>query len=231
MGNIMSYLSVFLRAVEDGLSFNGRFASGFRYNFSPQLLVNNPSTGFPEFSTNTILPTHLNIMDWLTDQYPSITWHTLGDGTIWASFASGNALAYCTLTEGEFEWLRMLAGGPPALGTPVVSPVWPGLAGVTLGTPVALAGSGITVTGPLDGILLALTTIPQPRPQYNFNGTISWGKMGGVAFESDNGDTEEQQLIGFESALYAPKSMKQASFCNLRYPSGTLGTATPWTRT
>lgn len=230
MGVIMSALSTWLRFFRDSMALPARFGSYEVINFDPFSLINNPNSGVLQINPATILATHTSISAWLNDVYSGFTWHDNGDGMFWTvGFGTGgNSLLMCTLTPAEFEWFREVAEGIPPI--PIVAPVWPGLANVTLGASVALAGTGVTVAGPLDGVIVHLTSEPQPLPYYDFNGKISWGKIGAVAFEDDNGDSEEMQLLGFEDAVYVPKSMRQATFCNIRLKSGTLGTVTPWTR-
>ena len=156
MGLIMSTLSVFLRVMQDSGAIPTRLGPGFSYNVGFQQFINNPNTSFFTVSITDIQPGDASLLDFLQRTAGSLTWNQTGLGTYWADVGSGNALIQCELTEGEFEYLRMLAGGPPAKGAPVVAPVWPGLAGVTLGTPVALA-PGVTITTPMDGVLIDIT--------------------------------------------------------------------------
>lgn len=229
MGAIMAIQSAFWRIVRDSLAFDGRLSPGFNFQFDPTAWVNNGFTSWVEVSITDIQPTDADLLGFLTRTAPSLTWHQTGEGTWWADVGSGNALIQCKLTEGEFEFLRMLAGGPPAAGIPVVPPVWPGLAGVTLGTPVAIVPTSQTITGPLNGVILDLTTIPQPLPFFDLNAAQGWSKIGQLTFVDDNGDAEPQQLLSFVHGLFMPKSMTRAVSCGVKTLSGLGGTITPFT--
>lgn len=112
--------------------------------------------------------------------------------------------------------------------SPTGAPVWPGLANVLLGTPVAIA-TVLTVTEPMEGVLVTITSVPSKQGQFAFGGTVSWRNIGALAFTDDNGDEEFPQTLGFEQAIYCPKSMAQAAGLVLRASAGVTGTVTPWT--
>jgi hypothetical protein len=107
------------------------------------------------------------------------------------------------------------------------APVWPGVAGATLGGPVAL-DVGLTVSGPMHGVLVAITSVPTKQGYFTFDTMRSWRNVGALAFVDDNGDAEEWQLLGFEQALFVPKSMTNAASCIVRTSGGVVGTVTPW---
>lgn len=109
-------------------------------------------------------------------------------------------------------------------------PVWPGLAAVTLGTPVALS-TGVTITAPMDGVLVALTSWPMPPSGYDFDGNLSHVHLGALAFFSDNGDIELAQSFSFENHIVVPKTMRRAAGCYVRAKPSVSGTLTPWTIT
>lgn len=126
-----------------------------------------------------------------------------------------------SFTEGQFKTFPttgILSLGPP---------VWPGLPLVTLGSPVALA-STLTVTSPMDGVIVQLTTVPPGKPSYDYDGTFSYGAIGGIAFQDDNGSMEAQQILGFTQQIYTPRAMKQAAAVKLLCRPGISGTVTPW---
>lgn len=135
----------------------------------------------------------------------------------------------CRLTDADLQAIR---AGYAAGGTLVanVPPIWPGVAGVTLGSSVPLASS-VTLTGPLHGVLVAVTTPPSGLGLKNIGGNNYWYRLGEITFASDNGDLEPPQYLGFESALYTPKSMTEASAAYLRVMGAAAGTATPYTIT
>lgn len=108
-------------------------------------------------------------------------------------------------------------------------PVWPGAAGVNLGSPVAV-DVGVTITTDMDGVLVDLTSVPARLSAYTFGTAISYKALGGLAFVSDSGEVEPYQTLGFTSAIYTPKTMARASGVVFRSLFGVVGTITPWTR-
>jgi hypothetical protein len=127
--------------------------------------------------------------------------------------------------------LAQLVPTPPTPeGAPIVAPVWPGVAGATLGAPVALA-DGLILDGPLDGVLVHITGHPPGAGKYGFGDLDSWRYLGAVLFISDNGQAEWPTQIGPESGLITPRSMKRAASAVIRLGTGFSGTATPWTIT
>lgn len=110
------------------------------------------------------------------------------------------------------------------------APVWPGLANVTLGTPVALA-DGLHLTEAMDGVLITVTTPPSKTGLLNIGGKYFDYREGEIAFETDNGEVEPWQYLGFRNAIFTPKTMTQAAGCRLRVLAGAEGIVTPWTKT
>lgn len=123
--------------------------------------------------------------------------------------------------------LAAIAAIPTA--TPaLVPPIWPGIANVTLGTPVAIS-AGFTVAGPLDGLLIEISYVPPLTGRYLFDGVPSYTHIGQVAFVSDNGDYEYPQNLGFQNQLVTPKLMVRAQSAVVRAKQAVTGTVTPWT--
>lgn len=109
------------------------------------------------------------------------------------------------------------------------APVWPGTAGVTFGSPVALSPQ-LVLDGPMDGVVVDVTTPPGASGGYNVGGrALDYGQFR-IAFESDHGELEPWQYFGFRQALYTPKSMARAAKARFQITAGTGGTVTPWTR-
>lgn len=142
---------------------------------------------------------------------------------------STNLYWRCEVLPWQLPYLSGRAYTAAETGGHEAPPVWPGLANVTLGTPVPIATS-VTVPGPLHGILLAITLSPSWLREYQFGGTILRQNVGGVTFESDGGDFEAPQVLGFESGLYCPKTMSVADSARAWFRAGTTGTVIPWTR-
>lgn len=112
---------------------------------------------------------------------------------------------------------------------PSSSHLWPGLAGVTLGDAVALS-DGLVVTGPLNGLLFAITGTPSGAGKYVFGDVDSWQHTGGVIFCTDNGDYERAESFGLERQIVVPRTMELADSAVIRLNSGWSGTVRPWTR-
>lgn len=227
-GQILAIQAAFQRLWTDNTGWQGRFSPGFAFNFSGLGYINNPFTSFEQLSVNSILPTDATRLDWLGRVAPGYTWQDLGDGTLWAAIG-GEAEITCLITEGQFQFLRMLAGGATmAAFATSVPPVWPGLANATIGTPIALA-LGVTITQPMDGVIIEITGVPPDTGSFTFDDVISWRNVGALAFFSDNGDEELPQTLGFQSAVYAPRTMKRAAGVKVRTSKSIVGTITPWT--
>lgn len=125
------------------------------------------------------------------------------------------------------DWLIICAGGGAAVINPN-APIWPGLAGVELGSAVALA-DGLVVTGPLAGVIVTITSVPTPISYYPFGSIRSYVRAGAVMFTEDNGDSEFAQPLGPSPQIILPKSMVFAASATFRVPSGVVGTVTPFT--
>lgn len=124
----------------------------------------------------------------------------------------------------EVEWRAVIASQNGSAS----EARWPGLDNVTLGTPVALS-EGVTIAEAMDGILIALTSIPPKTGSYTFDDKESYLHMGAVAFYSDNGDYEQAQSFSFVNHILMPKSIAHPAGCVLRCKGNTVGTATPFT--
>lgn len=181
----------------------------------------------PSPSIANVRPTD-SVGSWLNREWGVYTWTQEGDGS-WV--ATDHSLPYpadwvCTLTDAE---LHLLATGavttlPGGTGT---APVWPGLANVTLGTPLALV-DGLTVPGPLHGVIVHVTAVSYPVSFYPFGSLKSFVKIGGIVFVDDNGQGELAQPLGLEQDVICPQTMAEAAHALIRLKSGTTGTITPW---
>lgn len=170
---------------------------------------------------NNVLPTDDRVT-FLNRETGETDWH-LDPLTGFPTFDTGSQTNYplvWPISEAEFDLIKF--GYPPH-----AAPVWPGIAGVTLGTPLTL-DDGITVPGPLDGVIVAITSVPVPISFYPFGTLKSYVRAGAIAFVDDNGDAEFPQPFGPENLVIVPKSMQQADHALVRLPSGVIGTVTPW---
>lgn len=108
------------------------------------------------------------------------------------------------------------------------APVWAGLDNVTIGQSVALS-DGLELTGPLDGVLVHITTAPARAGRYAFGDINSWRYVGAVVFRSDRGDYEWNHPIGLDSQVITPKTMTHAAAARFRLEGGWAGTVRPFT--
>lgn len=108
-----------------------------------------------------------------------------------------------------------------------ISPVWPGLARVTLGSPVAITPQ-MTVVGPMDGVIVEITAVTNNKPALAYDTELSYKFIGGIAFMTDNGDVEPFQPLGWTHAVYSPLRMSEAAGVVLRADPSLVGTITPW---
>jgi len=168
------------------------------------------------FGWTTIGPTGLG-----TDE---VAWKSLG--------GSGIETLWVRSTFTSLDMHQLAALTPPPVIPPIAiltAPVWPGVADVTLGTPVALADQ-LVVTAAMDGVIVSVTTPPQKLGSYHLgNATLDYG-AGRMAFETDDGQLESWQYLGFREAIYTPKTMLRASKVRFQVMGGALGTVTPWTK-
>lgn len=108
------------------------------------------------------------------------------------------------------------------------SPLWPGLSGATLSAPVALS-DGLRIAAPMDGVIVNITTPPHKTGLIVVGGAPFDYREGHVAFETDNGNLETWQYLGFRSALFTPKTMKRAAAVRFRVLAGAEGVIQYWT--
>lgn len=165
----------------------------------------------------------------LTREVPGLTWlsNVPGPGDVFAESVAETGNGYLFVyNETTFRSLVDLLYPPTnAQG----ASLWPGIANVTLGTPVAI-DVGVTVAVPMDGCIITITSVPSKQGQFNFDTAISWRNVGALSFYDDNGEQEFPQTLGFTDCVYCPQSMETASGLRLRASAGVAGTITPWTR-
>jgi len=137
----------------------------------------------------------------------------------------GNGFYLCHIP----GWLLPLASGRmySAQINRTTPPVWPGFGFATLGSPVAL-DVGLTITEPMDGVIVTITSYPARLGSYDFDGTRTLANGGRVAFFDDNGSFEFQQLFGFPQHVVCPQVMVRAAGCKINTAAGIVGTVTPW---
>lgn len=173
-----------------------------------------------------IISSDNTVLDFVNRIYPG-TFVTLGNGLPAIPDPGSNTYFWVVnIPDDQFLVLKEAALGAGV--TPAAAPIWPGLDGVTLGTPVDISLT-FTVDGPLAGVLVALTAVPTLKGHYDYDGLDQSLKIGALTFVSDNGDAEYVQALGFTTEVYVPKNMSFAASCKVRTVSGVTGTVTPFT--
>lgn len=110
----------------------------------------------------------------------------------------------------------------------VGAPVWPGVANATVYAPYNIA-DGLTIQGPLHGLLFTITGQPAGAGRYRFGPHNSWTKCGATIFTSDRGDHERAQQFGLDAHIVCPKEMRVAASATLRLNTGWTGTVRRFT--
>lgn len=203
-------------------------------NYAPEILVyydySNEFTPLPttfptpNFDVATILPTDATVSAWLNRIDTS--------GWVFSQNAFGFAQAdnlvpgyggvVCTIDAHQFAALKSAA----VAGLPT-APVWPGLANVTLGASLALS-DGLTVPGPLHGVIVHITSVAPPIGFYPFGAVKSFVRAGALVFVDDNGDAEFPAPFGPDHEVICPRQMARADHVIVRLTSGVVGTIRPW---
>jgi hypothetical protein len=155
--------------------------------------------------------------------------------TAWYDGVGGSVALHDPLGTSGLDYLTnitgleydVITGRSSPVTTLPIPPVWPGIANVTLGTPVAIA-SQLTVIGPMDGVIVTITGLTTNKPALNYDTQLAYKFIGALAFVDDNGDVEPFQALAFTNALYCPKEMTLAASVVLRVDAGVAGTVTPW---
>lgn len=185
------------------------------------------------------------------------TWSITGvarpaDPDFTALLADDTVLSFMQRTQPAYSWVgigpagtattgiawKNVAGGPDGLWwrtgfqLPIVlpspqPPIWPGIAGVTLGTTVPCAESTVLEL-PMDGLLILITSYPPSRSRWGAPPYLSVYHTGRLAFVSDNGDVEPFQYMGWTNALYTPQTMKRAAGVVIFLEPNVEAAATPW---
>lgn len=135
---------------------------------------------------STVAAGDATAVDWLNRVWGDTHFVDAGGGAPGFTDDNSNFMWVPWLQQPLFEILRDRAlGVSGATG----APVWPGIAGVTLGTSVPI-DTGVTVVGPMQGVLIALTSVPAEKSFFTFDTDNSYRNIGALTFQSDNGDDE-----------------------------------------
>lgn len=180
----------------------------------------------PAFDVSAISPTD-TLAGFLLSQNPGHMWNLLPEGShyqaLYTSTHGSVALITCLVDLDRFAEMK---ASPAASGA--MPPIWPGLTGVTLGSPVALS-TALTVTGPLAGVIIHVSSFA-PRMAYGTVGALQGLRFAGAAtFTDDNGQAERAVGLSFVDEVLMPRTMEVAATCEIRADASVVGTATPFT--
>jgi len=185
----------------------------------------NPNTTF-DLDVTTILTSDATSADWLNRVYSTVTWlPAFPNGCLGLDDVDGSNWSWVVDLPID-KWLALKAD----LGlssTSKSAPIWPGLSNVTLGSSTALS-NGLVVTGPMDGVIVAITSAPAGKAKYVYGTVAAYQHVGALSFESDNSDQEAFQPLQFESQVYVPNTMMQAASVRFKVDPAVTGTVTPW---
>jgi len=189
----------------------------------PELMVGVSS----EFFGNTPEPDFADIrssdtvLTWLTRTELHFTWaYDPSAGLCQTTDAlPGGAVFWCLLSAAAFDQMKV-----GALQTP---PIWPGIPGAVLGTPVAIAAD-MSIAGPLDGVLVHITAVPPGTGDYSTGTAHHYRHPGWLMFVSDNGDFDAFQWVDWSDGVLTPQLMASAASVSLKFRVGVTGTVTPW---
>lgn len=186
------------------------------------------TVSYPSDDPSTILAGD-TLLSWLTRENPGavVSWYGGTGAQVAIHMGTGDDIQdfLTSIIDADFQIIKRELFPLPAISG---APVWPGLANVTLGTPVALA-DGLELDGPLAGVIIDITGVAPPVSFYPFGSLKSYVRAGALLFLSDNGDAEFPQPFGPQSEVVLPKAMITAGSAILRVTSGVTGTATPFT--
>lgn len=193
----------------------------------------NTRPSVPALDLSAVLPGD-TVLSYLQREVGAYAWSTSGPwgeaspAGVYAQLAAPYSTLWwrCNLTNDQ---LQLLAGNLSSGGGDPVPPIWPGLASVTLGEPVAVTENA-TIPGPLDGIIATLLVPPSGLSKHIVEGFTSYWRLGLVAFVSDNGQVENWQYLQWNDAVYCPKALRRADSALLELQATCEMTVTPWTR-
>lgn len=175
------------------------------------------------------------LLAFLTAQFPAETFTTTGpEGVVNPQYVwihredAGVEWIRCAYAQWELPYVSGLAYSSAPAGTPT-APVWPGLAGVTLGTPVNIT-SDTRIEETCDGVIVEVTSVDPGSGRISLAGQSFWYREGFVCFEDDEGHVEPLQWLNGSLSVYCPKTMVQASAVVVHLDRANAATVTPWTR-
>lgn len=130
-----------------------------------------------------------------------------------------NIMTRLDTIEGKLDALASAPGG---------APVYPGFAGVTFGPELVLENT-VIVPGPMHGVTVSITGCEGGTRFFQYDTIKSWSHVGALVFCNDLGQAEPFQTLGFQDAIYSPKTLAVAGSCRLFRSRNVRGTIRPWT--
>ena len=175
------------------------------------------------------------LVEFLMASWPEYLWDHNGPagyttpGIVWGHVAAEVPARWrCLVEEWQLPFVSGRAWAAISGATLKVPPLWPGLDGVSLGTPVELTDSAI-LTGPMDGVLVDVTADKPGAGHFGTDGLRYTWRGGWLAFTDAAGRAEEYQYMGWSSAVYLPKHMAHAGGVCLILRDTLACTVTPFT--
>jgi hypothetical protein len=179
------------------------------------------------FDPATILITDTTVFGWLDREYPAhgCTPDSVGRPEIYETGSNFFWTYYIGTTEFAEYKAAKFGAPPPALNAP---PVWPGYSGVTYVGVFTLV-DGLFIDQPMEGMSVVISSAPPGSAQFVFGAAVSYRYLGAVTFETDSQDRETPQNLGFDQAIYLPKSMAHSTGARFRVRPGVTGAVYPFT--
>lgn len=176
----------------------------------------------------TIIATDATAADWVLRAYPAYNWFTFDPGApFYQDQGMTGANWVLDVTDDQFALMKAVVLGEfPGVATG--APVWPGLTGVTLGTPVALTPN-LELTQAMHGVVVNISSVAPSTAYFTYGSEVAYRHIGGLAFFDDANATEDFQFLGFPLAVYLPKSLAEAGGVRFNVPATLTGTVTPFT--
>jgi hypothetical protein len=175
---------------------------------------------------SSVLPTDATVQSWLSRVLPGNTYLFDLLGRPYKFEPVGDAVLIWKY--GDIELAEYQAARFGALTPGKLPPIWPGLAGVTLGSAVSLT-DGLHISAAMSGVIVKLTSVPTKYPKFDFGGGVfSYRYLGSITFETDAGEFETVHLLGLNDCVYVPHTMSAAAGVRAHVIPGITGTIQPW---
>jgi hypothetical protein len=171
----------------------------------------------------------------MTGRFDTVDETLSGLGTTISGWVDAAVVAINAVTNGIESTIAGLISGAvedilaalPGGGGTAGAPVWPGLSGVTLSTPVSITAPTV-ITETMDGILFAVVTTPpgqsiQPASSHTRYKGLAW-----CAFLSDNGEAEPKEPLEIGDGVLCPRHMLHAAAVVVYCKPGANIQVTPW---